>query len=96
MKLSSALPDPKDARQPNGLSAYAADMMRDPHKPLVAIVVLDTAKITDDIDKDERYPTAQIRSIEVVTDDTDKATLRRIAEKAHEKRTGVTALPIGF
>ena len=90
-KLASALPKSDEL---NGLNEITEQLCAHPDGLHVAVVVLDCSKITTDIDSDESTPTARVRRIEVITDNDDKAVLRRLATRALEKRTGKTVLPL--
>lgn len=82
---------PKD-RDQNGLEELYTDLVRDPRRSRVAIVVLDTAKITKDIANYETVPTVRIVAIEPVDGD-DAGTLRAMLQRAHGERTGNVELP---
>ncbi|RLV56041.1 hypothetical protein D9V41_09135 [Aeromicrobium phragmitis] len=90
-KLTSSLPKSDEL---NGLNAIANDLVVHPDELHVAVVVIDCAKITTDIDTDESTPTARIRRIEVITRADDKTQLRNLATRAFEARTGKTVLPL--
>lgn len=90
IKLGTKLPR-KENR--NGLGVIHSTLLRDPHRTHVAVVVLTTAKITDDFETEDRYPTVQIVAIEPITASEDVGTIRRITQRAHEERTGDLELP---
>lgn len=91
VKLTSALPKADEA---NGLAAIADRLVADPHAMHVAVVVLDCSQVTTDTDTDDKVPTARVRRIEIVDDGEDKDRLRALAQRAFEKRTGKTVLPL--
>ncbi len=91
IKLSSALPKSDEA---NGLGAIADALVDEPTSMHVAVVVLDCQQITTDTDSGEATPTARVRRIEIVEDGEDKDRLRTLAQRAFEKRTGKTVLPL--
>lgn len=91
VKLTSALPKSDEA---NGLVAIADELASDPHALHVAVVVLDCAQTTTDTDTGVVTPTARVRRVEIVADDEDKARLRGLAQRALERRTGKTVLPL--
>ncbi len=91
VKLSSTLPASDEA---NGLGDFADSLVSDPHGMHVAVVVLDCARVTTDTDTGEATPTARVRRIEVIETGEDKDRLRALAQRAFEKRTGKTVLPL--
>lgn len=91
VKLTSSLPKTDDA---NGLHAIADRLVGDPATMHVAIVVLDCSQVTTDTDTGDQTPTARVRRIEIIDDGEDKDRLRNLAQRAFEKRTGKTVLPL--
>lgn len=91
IKLTSALPK-GDA---NGLDPIASKLVSHPKDMYVALVIMDCKKVTVDNDTGEAIPTARIRRIEAILPD-DIKTARRLFERALEKRTGRTVLPLGL
>lgn len=89
IKMAGKLP--KDVDQ-NGLEQLYSDLVRDPRQSRVAIVVIDTAKITRDIANYETVPTVRIVAIEPVDGD-DSGKLRAMLQRAHAERTGNLELP---
>ncbi|GAA4626688.1 hypothetical protein GCM10023196_035950 [Actinoallomurus vinaceus] len=88
-KLTSSLPK-GDA---NGLGPIVTDLVTNPHELHVVLAIVDCKKITTDSDTGEVVPTVRIRRIEaLLNDDLTKA--RRLMERALEKRTGKTVLPL--
>lgn len=77
----------------NGLVGISRDLIDRPEEVHVAIVLLDCAKITTDVDNGDVTPTARIRRIEAVRDPEDKARLRVLLRREFERRTGKTVLP---
>lgn len=86
--LSGALPQGDG----NGLAAIVADLTKDPRKRHVGVVILDAAKTVINNDTGDTVPTVRVRRIEIVTGD-DVEPLRRLLERAFERRTGATTLP---
>lgn len=87
--LAGALPDGPG----NGLAAIAADLIADPSRVRVAVVLLDTQKITERCDDGSRVATVRIRRIEPISDPEDAATMRRLLQREFERRTGMVVLP---
>lgn len=77
----------------NGLEAIITEMIDNPKKLHVAIVILDTKKITINPDTNEEIPTARIRRIEVLMTDEDRKVCERLMRRALDQRTGREALP---
>lgn len=90
IKLGTKLPK-KDDR--NGLGAIYREFLADPLKTHLAVVVLDTAKITRDLEADDYYPTVRIVAIEPITGGVDVGRLRTMLQRAYEARTGNIELP---
>lgn len=90
IKLGTKLPK-KDDR--NGLGAILRELLREPEKTHMAVVVLDTAKITRDLEADDYYPTVRIVAIEPITGGVDVGRLRTMLQRAYEQRTGNLELP---
>lgn len=82
----------------NGLDAEVDDLLAEPTKLRVAVVVYDVSKITETITKegeDPRIPTVRIRKFEPlgpVGEVPDSITMTLAA--AHERRTRRPALPL--
>jgi hypothetical protein len=89
IKFGTKLPK-KDDR--NGLGRISTELLRSPEKRHMAIVVLDTAKITKDLEQDDVYPTVRIVAIEPIVNG-DVARLRTMLQRAYEERTGNMELP---
>lgn len=79
--------------QASGLEEIAAELVSDPKKPHVLIVVIDCKTIQDDVDSGDRVPTARIRQLEVVRDDDARHAIRLLS-RATMERTGQTVLDI--
>ncbi len=77
----------------NGLNAVAGELIENPHKVHVAIVLVDCAKITTKPDTGEVVPTARIRRIEVIGEAGDQYQMRRLLQREFERRTGQAVLP---
>jgi hypothetical protein len=89
IKMAGRLP--KDHDQ-NGLEDLYTDLVREPRKARVAVVLIDTAKITKDIANYDTVPTVRILAIEAVAGD-DAGKLRAMLQRAHAERTGNLELP---
>lgn len=76
----------------NGLSAIISDLIHEPRKMHVAIVILDCAKITTKPDSGEVVPTARIRRAEVIAGQDIKLA-EGLMRRALDKRTGREQLP---
>lgn len=90
VKLGSKLPKNDDR---NGLAAIQRELLTDPSKTHLAVIVLDTAKITHDIENLDQYPTVRIVAIEPITGGVDVGRLRAMLQRAHAERTGNLELP---
>jgi hypothetical protein len=89
IKLTGSLPK-GDA---NGLGPIIGDLVDDPAALHVVLAIVDTKKITTDADTGEVVPTVRVRRIEALLPDDLKAA-RRLMERALERRTGKTVLPL--
>lgn len=89
INLSGKLPKYDDR---NGLEPLVRHFLNEPGKTRLAIVVLETTKITDDLENYDRIPTVSIRAIEPVSGD-DLGRLRAMLQRAHSERTGNLELP---
>jgi hypothetical protein len=89
-KLASALP--KGAN--DGLSPIADALVDQPHRVRVVLALVDCKSITTDADTGDVIPTARIRRIEAITDTDDGKRLVRLIQRAYERRTGATVLPL--
>ena len=78
----------------NGLTAIADDLIDDPGAMHVIVAIVDCSKTTTDHDKGEVIPTARIRRAEVIVDGKDGKRLRDLMQRAFERRTGKTVLPL--
>lgn len=86
-KLSASLPDD------HGLGAIRGVLVDEPERVHAALVLIDTQKITEEIDTGERVATVRIRQIEVIGGD-DLEWVGRAFRRAREARTGQAVLPI--
>lgn len=91
VKLSPKLPGDPEI---NGLDPWADFLCRPNTEPLIAVVYIDSAKTTKDLDNGTEVPTARIRRIEVlgVVGDVSDA-VRAAVATAEQERTGRTPLP---
>lgn len=88
-KLSSALPQGDS----NGLGAIARDLIDTPEEPHPVIVMLDTCKLTTNIDTGDVVATARVMRIEPILHEEDRRILSEILRRAFERRTGKVVLP---
>lgn len=89
VKLAAALPS-GDA---NGLSAIVPQLVDDPTTLRVIIAIVDTKELKTIIETGEIVPVARIRRIEAMPAQ-DMRAAKSLFRRAHEHRTGRTALPI--
>lgn len=89
VKLASTLPS-GDA---NGLAAIVPELVDDPTRYRVVIAIVDTKELKTIIETGEIVPVARIRRIEAMPA-ADLPAAKRLFRRAHEHRTGRTALPI--
>lgn len=82
---------PKGER--NGLPALVTDLIKDPKTPRLAVVLINTSKITRDSDTGDEVPTVRILGIEPMIASEDAAVLDRLVRRAVERRTGSVELP---
>lgn len=90
IKLAGKLPRHEDR---NGLGSLLRELVQDPYKQHVAVVVLETGKITRDLENEDVIPTVRIVAIEPITGGVDVGKLRTMLQRAHEQRTGNLELP---
>lgn len=90
IKLGTKLPKHEDR---NGLGELLREFLHDPYKTHLAVVVLDTGKITRDLDNEDVVPTLRIRAIEPIRGGVDVGRLRTMLQRAYEQRTGQIELP---
>lgn len=88
-KIGGALPKGEG----DGLSGYAGEMIRDPHRFRVVLAVIDVKKLTTDFDSGDTIPVARIRRIEMIAG-PDLATAEQLMRRAQEKRSDMTVLPL--
>lgn len=89
IRLTSALPK-GDA---NGLGPIIGDLVDDPKAMHVVLCIVDCKKTTLDADTGEVVPTVRIRRLEALLPE-DKVPAHRLMERALERRTGKTVLPL--
>jgi hypothetical protein len=90
MKLSSVLPD----GDRNGLPRITTQVVDDPGRVHVAIVLLDASKLTTEVDTGSVQPTMRITAIEPIPVGDDAKELQRLLRRAFEQRTGKVELPL--
>lgn len=91
VKIGTKLPKSTDRNGLGTLDVYQR-FLRDPQAPVMAICLLQTAKVIKDIDNYETTPQVTIRAIEVVAGD-DQGALRAMLQRIHAERTGNLELP---
>ena len=77
----------------NGLSAMAADLIREPERKRVIIALIDNPKTVVNNVSGDRIATVRICRIEAVLSG-DLGTAEKLIRRALEKRTGQTVLPL--
>lgn len=88
-KLSAKLPEYPE----NGMEAIAHKLVTEPAEVKIAIVRLDTTRLTTDLDTGYIVPTARILSIEPLRDEGSIETALDLMRLAFEARTGLAELP---
>src|SRR5262250_1318276 len=91
IKISGTLPK-GDA---NGAAAIAADLIADPHRFKVLLMIVDCRKVTTDNDTGEQVPTARVRRVEAVLPG-DLPQAEQIMRRSLEKRLGRVVLPLNL
>lgn len=93
VKLSSAMPGDAEI---NGVDSWADWLENNPDELLVAVVYLDTKKVTIDTDTGDHVPMVRVRRIEPLGPITGVSeTVRAAVAAAEEERTGRKAIPFG-
>lgn len=87
LSLSGALP----AGDGNGLAKIAGDLVRNPRKVHVAVMLVDSPKTVINNDTGDAVPVVRIRRVEVVLR-KDLAAAERLLRRAMEDRTGQTVM----
>lgn len=91
VKIATKLPKSSDR---NGLDAVETELLADPGRVRLGIVVLKPTKITRDLEAYDTVPTVAIEAIEVVSDGADVGKLRTMLQRLYEQRTGNVELPL--
>lgn len=78
----------------NGFEAIAADMVANPSRMRVAVIIFDASYVKVKTDDKSSTAIIRIRRGEVVTDTAYAALLQRILMHEFEQRTGQTTLPM--
>jgi hypothetical protein len=89
-KLSASLPD----GDRNGLDRITNQLVSEPDKPHVAIVLIDAVKLVTDVDTHSVQPTARILAVEPIPAGDDAKEMERLLRRAFETRTGKVELPL--
>lgn len=87
-KLAASLP----RGEADGLSALARQLIDEPERVRVVVMLVDCKKISTDVDTGDVEPTARIRRIEAVLAE-DHSVAEKMLRRSLEKRTGKTVLP---
>lgn len=91
VRLSSKLAKDDET---NGLDHLGAQLAKDPHQVVCAIVWLTVRNITEDVDTGERVPTVMIKRIEpVAAVDKVPDEIVKLASDLYQTRTGRSPLP---
>lgn len=90
ISMSGSLPG--DDR--NGLASIVRELVDDPDEVHVAICLVDTKKITTDVESGDVVPTVRVRAIEPIRDTADATEMERLLRRAYERRTGQVELPL--
>lgn len=90
LRMSGRLP--VDDR--NGLVSIARELVDDPERVHVVIALVDTLKVTTNIESGDVVPTVRVRAIEPIGETTDAYELERLLRRAYERRTGHVELPL--
>lgn len=90
MSLSTKLP----GQDQNGLRIE--DLLKNRDHPVMVIATLDVTDVSEHVKTGAQKVKLQWRLIEPVTLPGDVATLRRLAERALEARTGQAVLPLSW
>lgn len=78
----------------NGIDSLGADLVDNPDQVICAIVWLDVAKVTHDVDSGDDLPTVRVRRIEPFgTVDKTPQNVIELAAELYERRTGRKPLP---
>lgn len=88
--LSGRLP----AGEANGLAAIVRDLIDDPTRVHVLVVLADCTRVTRLVESGDTVPTVRVRRVEAITATDDQQSLRRLLMREYERRTGQTVLPL--
>lgn len=92
VKLASAMPSDTEL---NGIDSISQDLIDNPDRPRIAVVVFTTRTITSNPELGTTVPTIAIRRIEPLGyQDQVSEVVRQELVKAAESRTGKAALPL--
>ena len=81
----------------NGLGELIGDLVREPYKSHVAICIIETSKITHNLEDGTIVPTVRVAAIEPIASDSAEAVrLRNMVRRAYEERTGRAELPFEY
>lgn len=88
--LSGKLPN----GEANGLAAIVRELVDDPTRVHVLVVLADCSKTTRLVDTGDTVPTLRVRRVEAISSPDDQAGLRRLLMREYERRTGQPVLPL--
>lgn len=91
VRLSGRLPKDDET---NGLDAHVDELVKDPDEIRVGVVWFDVSKITRDTDAHVDVPTARVRRIELLDNQSDVDLARQLGQRELSRRTGRAALPL--
>lgn len=92
VNLAGALPKAST----NGLGRIAGALIDNPDQVQIAIVLLDSPKMTTNNDTGEVIPTARVRAIEPLVTTESATTAREMMRVAYQARTGNVELPLDW
>jgi hypothetical protein len=78
----------------NGLAAIVGELVDDPDRIHVLVVLAGCLKVTHVVKDNAQVPTVEIRRIEAISDPGDRAALQRLLMREFERRTGQPVLPL--
>lgn len=85
MKMAAALPDYKSGR--NGLDDLAKNMVGDPEREMLCIVLVDCSQILLDVDRASRTPTIRVKHLEPMLLEDDQRVALGLLTDAYKRRT---------
>jgi len=92
LSLSGTIP----ASDLNGWNEMIDDLVKDPTKQRVAVVVFDVQSIKRNVDKGTDMPIVRLRAIEPLTDETRSKEMRLVMSDIYAERTGKDELDLDY